>query len=145
MPPRAALWSAWVALGSLLGALGWIDDPAPAWTEAAAMLRARNRAWAPGVVERDNPAKAIARRLDRRFVFVYCGSERLGPVATRVRNQINENAKLLGHSALVPELNHNEIVGWEKPGAWDDRAAVWILRDSEDAPEIATRLRSPRR
>lgn len=140
MPPRAALYSSWIAVTALLHALGWTDDPAPAWRETARRLRARNAEWAPAAPEARNPAKRLARALDQRLVFVYCGSERLGPVATRVRNQINENAKLLAHSALVPELNHNEIVGWEKPGIASGRAAAWILRDAEDSPEVAARI-----
>ena len=40
-PPRAALFSSWVALTGLLHALGWIADPAPGWREAAAGLAAR--------------------------------------------------------------------------------------------------------
>jgi glucose/mannose-6-phosphate isomerase len=64
----------------------------------------------------------------------------MGAVATRLRQQLNENAKMLGHSATVPELNHNEIVGWEVPGdAWRD-TAVLVLRDHEDRPEVARRL-----
>src|SRR5207249_7418280 len=47
--------------------------------------------------------------------------------------------KQLAHSALFPELNHNEIVGWEWPRAAKDRAVV-LLRDREDPPEIAERL-----
>jgi glucose/mannose-6-phosphate isomerase len=75
-----------------------------------------------------------------RYAFIYCGSERLGAVATRLRNQLNENAKLLGHSALVPELNHNEIVGWEVPGAVQRMSAVLLLRDREDSPQTSKRL-----
>jgi glucose/mannose-6-phosphate isomerase len=140
MPPRAALFASWVTWTHLLHGLGWIDDPAPAWREAAHRLAALNLEWGPSVPEPRNPAKRLARELEGRFVFIYCGSERLGPVATRVRNQLNENAKLLGHSAVVPELNHNEIVGWEQRGPLADRTAVLLLRDPEDPPEVAARL-----
>ena len=138
--PRAALYQSWVALTRLLAGLGWIEDPSASWRAAARRLRERHRVLAPAAEEPANRAKQIARALQGRFVFVYAGSERLEAVATRVRNQLNENAKLLGHSAGVPELNHNEIVGWERPGALEDRAAVLILRDAEDTPEIAERL-----
>jgi len=139
-PPRAALFSSWVALTRLLHALGWVDDPAASWSEAVRELEARNRECGPSVPEPDNPAKRMARSLAGRFVIIYCGSERLAPVAIRMRNQLNENAKLLGHSGVVPELNHNEIVGWEKPGPLEGRLAVLILRDAEDSPEVAIRL-----
>jgi glucose/mannose-6-phosphate isomerase len=138
--PRAALYQSWVAVSRLLAALGWIDDPGAHWRAAAIRLRERNARIGPRTAEADNPAKRLARGLHGRFVFVYAGSERLGAVATRVRNQLNENAKLLGHSATAPELCHNEIVGWEGKGAHGSRAAVLILRDREDSPRVAERL-----
>ena len=139
-PPRAALYSSWVTLTALLRRLGWVDDPAPAWREAAAVLREQGGRLGVARPEAENPAKRLARSLDGRLVFVYAASERLGPVATRVRNQLNENAKLLGHSALAPELTHNEIVGWERPGPVHAKASVLILRDREDGPEVTKRL-----
>ena len=139
-PPRAAVLACWVALTRLLRALEWVDDPAGAWTEAAAALRARRAGLAPRAPEPENPAKRLARALEGRTVFVYAGSETLGAVATRWRTQLNENAKLLAHSALVPELDHNEIVGWERPSALHRRISVLVLRDAEDAPEVSRRL-----
>ena len=136
-PPRAAVFSSWVALTRLIHALGWADDPAPAWREAAAALEAQRAALGTRSALASNPAKRQAQALVNRAVYVYAGSETLGPVATRLRTQLNENAKLLAHSALVPELNHNEIVGWERAS---ERMSVLILRDREDAPEVAKRL-----
>jgi glucose/mannose-6-phosphate isomerase len=137
-PPRAAVFSSWVPLTRLIHGLGWADDPAPAWREAVAALAARRTELGTGSPGPGNPAKRLARALADRTVTIYAGSETLGPVATRLRTQLNENAKLLAHSALVPELNHNEIVGWERAAA--GRASVLILRDREDAPEVAKRL-----
>lgn len=139
-PPRAALFSSWVTLTFLLAALEWIDDPSADWREAAAVLRAGNRDLAPSAPESGNPAKRVARSLYGRLPYIYSGSERVGPVATRVRQQINENAKLPGHSAAVPELNHNEIVGWERPGTVQSSVALLLLRDAEDSQDTARRL-----
>ncbi|MBI1798518.1 MAG: bifunctional phosphoglucose/phosphomannose isomerase [Candidatus Eisenbacteria bacterium] len=139
-PPRAALFGSWVGLTGLLHGLGWIEDPAPAWREAAAVLAAGALALGGRSPEAANPAKRIARSFGQKRLFIYAASERLGPVVTRVRNQINENAKLLSHSALVPELNHNEIVGWEIPGEGHAGSAVLVLRDREDAAQVSKRL-----
>ena len=139
-PPRAALFSAFVPLTALLHALGWVDDPAPAWREAAAVLRARRAALGPDAPEAANSAKRLARALHGRLAFVYAGAERMGAVATRIRQQLNENAKLPAHSALVPELDHNEIVGWERPGELHRRVSVLVLRDAEDSAVVARRL-----
>jgi glucose/mannose-6-phosphate isomerase len=139
-PPRAALFSSFVPLTSLLHALGWIDDPAPAWREAAETVRALRGRVGAAVPERDNAAKRLARAVTGRLLYVYAGSGLMAPVATRLRQQLHENAKLLGHSAVVPELDHNEIVGWEKPGALHRGITVLLLPDPEDPPEVARRL-----
>jgi glucose/mannose-6-phosphate isomerase len=139
-PPRAALYASWVTVTHLAGALGWMEDPAAEWRAAVRLLEERRRVIGSDSPEADNPAKTLARRLAGRRVIVYSGSERMGATATRLRQQLNENAKMLGHSATAPELNHNEIVGWEAPGdAWRD-TAVLVLRDPEDRPEVALRL-----
>jgi glucose/mannose-6-phosphate isomerase len=139
-PPRAALFTAWVPLTGVLGALGWIEDPARAWREAAGHLRTRAAAIGTAAPAAANPAKRLATALQGRFVLVYSASERLGPVALRWRHQLNENAKMLGHSAVVPELNHNEIVGWERCGPVHRHAAIVVLSDEEDDPAVARRL-----
>jgi glucose/mannose-6-phosphate isomerase len=140
-PPRAALYAGWVTVMHLLHALRWIDDdPVTAWRAAAAALAGHVGRWGSAIRESDNAAKQLARALLGRRVFVYAASERTGAVATRLRHQLAENAKVLGHSALVPELDHNEIVGWERPGEeWRDVSLV-VLDDREDAPEVTTRL-----
>jgi glucose/mannose-6-phosphate isomerase len=140
LPPRAALWSTWPAWSFLLRALGARTDPAAGWREAARLLERRRAAWGPDVPEAQNLAKRIARALHDRFPLLYAASERVGPVALRWRHQLHENAKLLGHSALAPELDHNEIVGWERPGPLSGRSIAVFLRDPEDAPETALRL-----
>ena len=139
-PPRAALFPSWVAFTSLLHRIGWLEDPMPGWSEAARGLMEGARRLGAAVPEADNPAKQLARALHGRLPLIYAGAERIGPVATRVRNQLNENAKLLGHSALAPELTHNEIVGWEQPGPVHAMVSVLVLRDREDRPEVAKRL-----
>jgi glucose/mannose-6-phosphate isomerase len=138
-PPRAAVYASWVSISQLVHALGWVEDPSATWTEAAGRLRDRDRERGPRAPEADNPAKRLARQLHGAFVLIYAGTS-LGPVATRMRNQINENAKLLAHSADVPELDHNEIVGWERRASLPERTAVVLLRDTEDSPEIEARL-----
>ena len=139
-PPRAALFASWVALMGLVHRLGWIEDPGPGWRDAAGRLRERDGRLGPAVPEADNAAKQLARALDGRLVFVYAGAGPLEAVALRWKQQLHENAKLLAHSAVVPELDHNEIVGWERPGALHRGIAVVVLHDPEDAPEIRTRL-----
>lgn len=140
MPPRAALFHGWVPVSMVPHALGWAPDPAPAWREAAARLRARHATLGLAVPESANPAKQIARALHGRRVLVYSGPGMLAAMGVRWRQQLNENAKVLAHSAAVPELDHNEIVGWQgaEPGRGD--LAIVVLIDREDTAETRLRL-----
>ncbi|MCS7111613.1 MAG: bifunctional phosphoglucose/phosphomannose isomerase [Ignisphaera sp.] len=54
-------------------------------------------------------------------------SQRYSALATRIKNELNENSKIPAKVEILPELFHNDIVGWE--GAeFRDRA---ILIDSD--------------
>jgi len=52
------------------------------------------------------------------------------PVAARWRAQFNENTKSFAHNAAVPEMNHNEILGWTHPIAWVKKMRPIFLMDS---------------
>ncbi|MEQ1833569.1 MAG: bifunctional phosphoglucose/phosphomannose isomerase [Candidatus Eisenbacteria bacterium] len=140
MPPRAALFHSWVPLTAFVAGLGWAPDPVPAWREAAVLLRRLRDTWGSESPESGNPVKQLARSLGSRTLFVYSGPGPLAAVATRWRQQLNENAKVLAHSAVVPEHNHNEIVGWQVRGPATERIAVLVLRDGEDSAEATARL-----
>ncbi len=140
MPPRASLFHAWVPMTRLAGALGWVEDSKGDWEEAAALLAERRELLGTPAPEAANPAKQLARACHGRSVFVYSSAGPVAAVGVRWRQQLNENAKLLGHSAAVPELNHNEIVGWQAAGDVHRGIAVVVLRDREDPAEHVTRL-----
>jgi glucose/mannose-6-phosphate isomerase len=140
MPPRAALFHGWVPLTRFVHRLGWGPDPVPGWREAAALLRRRRAEIGSAAPEAANPAKRLAKELAGRGLYIYSGPGGPAAVAVRWRQQLNENAKVLAHSAVVPESNHNEIVGWQEPGPVPRSLAVLLLRDGEDTAAVATRL-----
>lgn len=141
MPPRAALFHAWVPVSRLPAALGWTEDPAEGWREAVSVLREYRDDLGVDSPESRNPAKQLARALVGRTVFVYSPAGALAAVGTRWRQQLNENAKVLAHSAAVPEQNHNEIVGWQVAGPATRGVSIVLLRDREDSAEATLRLR----
>ncbi|MEE9465859.1 MAG: SIS domain-containing protein, partial [Candidatus Neomarinimicrobiota bacterium] len=62
-------------------------------------------------------------------------------LAVRLRGQLAENGKLFATHNLLPELNHNEIVGLkERLQAQGDELIVW-LADREDHPRVGLRRR----
>jgi glucose/mannose-6-phosphate isomerase len=93
--------------------------------------------WGPDAPE-DSLAKEIARGL-LGSAPVVAGAGLTAPIAYRWKTQINENAKLPCFAHELPELDHNEIVGWE--GAPDvGRFSAVFLDDSDDHPRVKARM-----
>ncbi len=55
-------------------------------------------------------------------------------VAVRWRQQINENSKLLGWHHTIPEMNHNELVGWHQKK--DDLSVIFLRYKDESKSHI---------
>ncbi len=81
-------------------------------------------------------SKNIADKLFGTFPIIYAVSGYEG-VATRFRQQINENSKMLCLHHIIPEMNHNELVGWA--GGNKDMAVVF-LRNSDDSAKNQQRI-----
>lgn len=56
-------------------------------------------------------AAAIANKIKNTIPVIYAETRSEG-IAVRLRQQINENAKTLCWHHVLPEMNHNELVGW---------------------------------
>ncbi len=67
-------------------------------------------------------------------IYSVAGSE---GVAIRFRQQINENSKMLCWHHVLPEMNHNELVGWTEK---HPDLAVVILRSKEDYARTQKRV-----
>jgi glucose/mannose-6-phosphate isomerase len=86
----------------------------------------------------DEELKGASELAGGRRIAVY-GADILQAAVVRAKNQINENSKLPCGWGLFPELDHNEIVGYEDNDLSRD-SYVLLLRDSKEAPEIAARI-----
>jgi len=73
-------------------------------------------------------AKSVADKIYNKTPVIYT-TDRMASVAVRLRQQINENAKMLCWHHIVPEMNHNELVGWTEP---HPELAVIYLRNQDD-------------
>jgi glucose/mannose-6-phosphate isomerase len=93
--------------------------------------------WGPDAPE-DSQAKEIARGL-LGTAPVIAGAGLTVPIAYRWKTQINENAKQPAFAHELPELDHNEIEGWE--GAQDiGRFSAVFLDDSDAHPRVKERM-----
>ncbi len=83
-----------------------------------------------------NAARKLAKFLHGKLPVIYGVPGKAG-VAERFRQQLNENAKMLCWHHIIPEMNHNELVGWA--GAPDNLAVVF-LRSKHENPRISRRI-----
>ncbi|MAT38433.1 MAG: bifunctional phosphoglucose/phosphomannose isomerase, partial [Ectothiorhodospiraceae bacterium] len=90
--------------------------------------------------DEDNPARQVAEILHGSLPIIYSPAGRMEAVNLRWRNQISENAKMLAFGNLFPELNHNEIVGWEQCEDMLERAVIIALHDLDEGARIETRI-----
>lgn len=104
---------------------------------AAEHLEALVMEWGPEGAD-DSLAKALARALHG-SVPVLAGAGLTVPLAYRWKTQINENAKIPAFAHELPELDHNELVGWAGASELGRFAAVF-LDDADTHPRVKQRI-----
>ena len=131
IPPRAAIGFSLLPMLHVLRAAGTAAFDDAEYEEALTVARERCAEYSPA--REGNAAIKLAKTLHNNTAFVYAAPSLLEGVARRWSCQINENAKTLAHFAFFPELNHNEIVGWEV-GDIMAKAVIVSLEDRDDHP-----------
>ena len=58
----------------------------------------------------------------------------------RWKGQLTENGKVLAFVSLLPEMNHNEVVGWDILKRQIENFAAIFLRDDSDLSRIKKRI-----
>ncbi|MDQ3075547.1 MAG: bifunctional phosphoglucose/phosphomannose isomerase [bacterium] len=89
--------------------------------------------------ERENikkEASVVAEKIFGKFPIVYAPEGSLG-IAIRFKQQLNENSKMLSWYNVIPEMNHNELLGWE---GGTDNLGVVIFRNHADYVRTAQRI-----
>jgi glucose/mannose-6-phosphate isomerase len=122
MPPRACLGYSLTQLFFVLNFFDIIDNDFKIQLEASIKLID---------TEENNilsEAKSIAQKLFGKTPVLYATSNNEG-MLIRFRQQLNENSKMLCWHQIIPEMNHNELVGWRDK---NENLAVLIFRDKDE-------------
>lgn len=135
--PRAALGYVFVAAFEVAGLSGVAPRRTTELDVAAAHLGDLAREWRADGPD-DSEPKTLARALAGTIPLIY-GAGPTADVAYRWKCQINENAKLHSFAHQLPELDHNELMGWERAKEQAPFSAVF-LDDSGLHPRIAQRI-----
>ena len=121
-PPRAMFGYAFTELFFMLNHYGIIDDSFKSdFTRAIELLDTEKS-------DIQEQAMSLAKKMHKQTPVIYVANGFEG-VAVRFRQQINENSKMLCWHHVVPEMNHNELLGWRTN--INDFAVVYFRNKSD--------------
>jgi glucose/mannose-6-phosphate isomerase len=117
----------------VLEALGLLPGASSLVAATVAQLSRRRDQLAAGDL-----ARQIAGRIGRTIPLIYGGGAIGRVAALRWKCQVNENAKLPAFEHRLPEMDHNEIVGWER--ADEGAFTALFLEDCDQHPRERRRI-----
>ena len=121
-PPRAMFGYAFTELFFILNHYGVIDNYFKKDFEKAISLIDNEKTHV------QKQAMDLAKKLYKQTPVIYVANGFEG-VAVRFRQQLNENSKMLCWHNVIPEMNHNELLGWRTN---TDNLAVIYFRNKCD-------------
>jgi glucose/mannose-6-phosphate isomerase len=134
MAPRASLPYLFTPLIINLEKIGLASNVSLEVSETVKILRQ--------VCDLNSPEKPLSDNFSKELATSICGSIPVAygfgiyrAVAQRLKTQFNENSKVPAKWEYFPELNHNEIVGWEETNGLAKHFSLILIRDG-DEPEI---------
>ncbi|MHC1680836.1 MAG: bifunctional phosphoglucose/phosphomannose isomerase [Methanomassiliicoccales archaeon] len=110
------------SMGYLLGSMALVMQRAgfgkmhEELVTAAPALRSYLETLIPEVPSSTNQAKRLAKAMRGSVPAIYAPRS-IRSVALRWQGQFNENAKMVSFSGEIPEMDHNQLVGWLEGGS----------------------------
>ena len=126
-PPRAALPYSLLPILCFFQKLKFISDKTADVAETVQVLQKLSATISEGVLLSKNQAKQLAKRLYGHLPVIY-GAGILSEVARRWKTQFNENSKAWAFHEVLPELNHNAVVGYQFSAEMASKIVVVLLR-----------------
>lgn len=140
LQPRAALPYFFISILKILERAGLAGDFSAAIEESIEITSKLRDECGPLGSERSNQAIQMAQRLHLKIPVIFSSAGTTEAVGRRLKNQLNENAKVNALLCVFPELNHNEMVGLAQLKRGEHVFAALFLRDEEDHARINKRI-----
>ncbi len=140
LPPRCALGYSFFPLLITLSRLKLVDFSDCELEETLSVLKAIEEENNAGVKTKDNLAKKVALKLFKKLIVIYAWADYYEVAAYRFRCQLAENSKHLSFHHTIPEMNHNEIMGWSHPEYLLKDIEVVFLIDKNQHQRITRRI-----
>ena len=140
IPPRTALGYLFFPQLLVLKMLGLINIEDEELSEVARTLEGLREEIDIHSPQNENIAKKIAGEIYQTVPLVYTTSDYLEGVGIRWKTQINENSKSPVYYGFFPELDHNEIMGWEGTKELVGKFSLILLRDKDESARMKKRI-----
>lgn len=125
--PRYALCGNFFALLKIIEKLKFVPSQDKIVLSIIELLKSKGEEFS----KESNYALEVAESLSGYIPVIYAVADYTSAVGTRLKGQFNENSKLHAFINLFPEMNHNEIIGWETVNEKQIKCkAVFIIDDS---------------
>ena len=127
MQPRAALAFSFIPILHILYSLNIISTNInSSLVSSSKLIKENSRKYS--MKDDNNPIWVLAKKIYNKIPIIYADSDILQTVAVRLKSQICENGKILAYYSAFPEMNHNEIVGWEKNSElFSNYFIIWLF------------------
>ena len=127
MQPRAALAFSFIPILYILCRLNIISTSiTSSLISSSKLIKENSKKYS--MKNDDNTVWILAKKIYNKIPIIYADSDRLQTVAVRLKGQICENGKILAYHSVFPEMNHNEIVGWEKNSElFSNYFIIWLF------------------
>lgn len=139
MAPRATLPYLFMPLPLILEKIGLVSTVRSEISEVTEVLNQVSDENSPEKRLSDNFSKALAANVCGTVPVIY-GFGFYRAVAQRFKTQFNENSKSPAKWEFFSELDHNEIVGWEKAATLGKCFSLIFIRDRSESNEMRYRI-----
>jgi glucose/mannose-6-phosphate isomerase len=140
LQPRAGLPSLAAICLVLLERAGILEDCRDDFAETEELLAVKVKEWGRDREAGANDAKRLASGLVGLMPHLWGQEGELAVAALRWRCQLNENAKVPAFEGVLPELDHNEIAGYDPGLPLLEGMALVVLRAAGEDPRVAKRI-----
>lgn len=136
--PRMTIGFSIKVFADVFEKLGLVQSALSELESASKFLTGLTNKWAKDVQTAENPAKQLAEDLMGKPLVVYAGPT-LAPAGYKMKANFNESARNVAFFNVVPEMNHQELMGWTSHPV-DKPFGVLELRSKLDHERVNKRF-----
>ncbi len=134
--PRYALGTGFFSLLKIFVQLGLVPPQDEVVEKIKEVWQKKGKEYS----EENNIAFICAEQLIGFIPVIYSAADLTSAAGYRFKCQLNENSKLHSFHHVIPELNHNEIIGWESFNSNQFNAKLINILDESYHPQVKKRF-----